>query len=157
MKINIKKILLPALLYAVYYCGISVLSRGLGVLNQTQIDVDFKPFNLISAIYRTAGFFIIPFIFFYRKGYKNNSISSSFRDLSTMNNIIIPAICSYIIYYIIGLLSKFIIILFIPVYVFSLLITGEIFATTIQNKYFGTLNIAFLIFIILMASSKNCL
>jgi len=154
MKINIKNIVLLILLFVIYYCGISALSRGMGVLNQTSIDDDFKPFNLISAIYRTAGFFIIPFIFFYRKGYKSNSMSSSFKDLNTLNNVIIPVICSFIIYYIIGLLSKFVIILFIPVYIFSLLITGEIFATTIQNEYFGALNIAFLIFIILMFISS---
>ena len=154
MKTNIKNIVLSVLLFVLYYCGISVLSRGMGVLNQTQDIVEYKHYNLISAIYRTIGFFIIPFIFFYRKGYKNNSMSSSFKDLNTLNNVIIPAACSYIIYYIIGLLSKFTIILFIPIYIFSLLITGEIYATTIQNDYFGTLNIAFLIFIILMFISS---
>jgi len=154
MKTNIKNIVLSVLLFVIYYCGISVLSRGMGVLNQTQEFVEFRPFTLIGAIYRTAGFFILPFIFFYRKGYKNNSMSSSFRDLNTLNNVIIPVICSCIIYYIIGLLSKFTIILFIPVYIFSLLITGEILAATIQNEYFGALNIAFLIFVILMFISS---
>jgi hypothetical protein len=153
-KTNIKNIVLSVLLFVIYYCGISVLSRGMGVLNQTQIDIEYRPFNLISAIYRTAGFFIIPFIFFFLLWYKNNSISASFKDLNTLNNVIIPIIGSCIIYYIIGLLSKFTIILFIPIYIYSLLITGEIFATTIQNEYFGTLNIAFLIYIILMSISS---
>jgi len=99
----------------------------------------------LTIIWNIAVFSIILFILFFINGYKKNSRTE--RDNIT-KNFIISAICSYVIYYIIGLFTKFIVILYVPSYHLSMFISEEIYTSIIQNEHFGTLNIAFLILLI---------
>jgi len=148
MRTNTKKMLLPVLLYVVYYCGISVVCYVLNMLpNPENMYADEVIPNLNNVILAMAEISIILFILFFINGYKKNSRTGIERD-NIVKNFIISAICSYVIYYIIGLLIKFVVILYVPLYYLSMFISEEIYTSIIQKEHFGTLNIVFLILLI---------
>ena len=148
-KFEFKPIIFSALLYVVYYCGISALGfvivpiSGMIISAITYNEFIRELIPVISMItVGIAGLFILSYIGGYRKNiaHDNKKIISKF---------IIAVICSYIIYYLMGLFTKF---AFHFNFNLTLLFyeTHESLAGRLYEEHFGMLNITFFILLIPM-------
>jgi len=151
---KIKSIFSSAFLYVVYYYAVSALSVVIAlvpiyIVRALIYDEYIRTLTTVISLIMVT--LIGLFMLFYKDGQKKNV---SYDNDKIFIKFIISVICSYIICYLIGILTKFFIIIYMPSNYLSILITAEADISIVQNKYFGTLNITFLILLIPMFISS---
>ena len=150
---NIKPVFFSALLYVVYYCGMSALSILIAMIpsyiaKSLTHNENIREFTLVISmiVIIVMGLFIL----FYNDGYRKN-VSY---DKNIFIKFIISVAFSYIIYFLIGILIKFHVLLYSSPFYLSSFITKAGDITILQNQHFGTLNITFFILLIPMFISS---
>ena len=119
-----------AMLYTVYLFGASLLALVMSVFSYivNAITMDEYIRTLFLTLIMIISMIITIYIIFYQSGYRRKSSHENYKN----SELIITLLLTTIIHFIIGLLSKYIVFLYLPVGYLSGLILGEADAEAIS-------------------------